>query len=65
MSKQIKINSKIIKYLATIGYRPNPVIDELTKKTKALGKISQMQIAPEQGQFLEMIVKLCKILNYF
>ena len=60
MSTQIEINYKLLKYLATNGYRPNPVIDELVKKTKALGSISQMQIAPEQGQFLEMLVKISK-----
>ena len=63
MSTQIEINSKLIKYLTTIGYRSNPIIDELVKKTKALGNIAQMQIAPEQGQFLEIIIKLCKISN--
>ena len=60
MSSQIEINYELVKYLSTNGYRPNPVIDELVKKTKALGTISQMQIAPEQGQFLEIIVKLSK-----
>ena len=56
MSSQIEINSTLIKYLTTIGYRPNPVIDELVIKTKSLGSISQMQIAPEQGQFLEILI---------
>ena len=60
MSTQIEINNTLVQYLATNGYRPNPVIDEIVKKTKALGNISQMQIAPEQGQFLEIIVKLSK-----
>ena len=59
MSKQIEIDFKIINYLAKIGYRSNLVIDELVKKTTALGNVSRMQIAPEQGQFLEIIVKLC------
>ena len=58
MSTQIEINSSLVKYLFTNGYRPNEIIDELVKETKNLGSVSQMQIAPEQGQFLEIIVKL-------
>ena len=58
MSMQIEINSNIVKYLASNGYRSDPIIDELVKKTKELKGIAQMQIAPEQGQFFEIIVKL-------
>ena len=61
MSTQIEIDSGLIQYLATNGYRRNAVIDELVKETKALGNIAIMQIAPEQGQFLEIIVKLLKV----
>ncbi len=55
---QIEINSNIVKYLTSNGYRSDPIIDELVKKTKELKGIAQMQIAPEQGQFFEIIVKL-------
>ena len=60
MSTQIEINSSLVEYLSTNGYRSNEIIDELVKETKNLGNLFQMQIAPEQGQFLEMIVKLSK-----
>tara|TARA_B100000378_G_scaffold148953_1_gene120335 strand:+ start:118 stop:774 length:657 start_codon:yes stop_codon:yes gene_type:complete len=58
MSTQIEITQNIVNYLSKNGYRSDPIIDELIKKTNALGSIAQMQIAPEQGQFLEMIVRL-------
>ena len=61
MSTQIKINSNIVKYLSLNGYRRDLTIDELVKETKILGDVAQMQIAPEQGQFLQIIVKLLKI----
>ena len=61
MSTQIEISSEIVKYLSSNGYRPDSIIDELVKKTKVLGNVAQMQIAPEQGQFLEIIVKLLKV----
>ena len=61
MSTQIEINSDIVKYLSLNGYRRDSTIDELVKETKILGDVAQMQIAPEQGQFLQIIVKLLKI----
>jgi len=61
MSTQIEINSDVVKYLALNGFRSDPIINELVKETKALGNVSQMQIAPEQGQFFEIIVKLFKV----
>ena len=60
MSTQIEINSDVVQYLSSKGYRPDPVIDELVKETKLLGDAAIMQIAPEQGQFLEIIVKILK-----
>ena len=63
MSTQIGINEKLIKYLETTGYRSNEIIDKLVVETLALGGVAQMQIAPEQGQFLEIIVKISQAKN--
>ena len=63
MSTQIVINEKLIKYLETIGYRSDEIIDKLVAETLKLGDINQMQIAPEQGQFLEIIVKISQAKN--
>ena len=60
MSTQIEINKDLIKYLQNLGYRKDTVVDKLEKETKALGNVAQMQIAKEQGQFLEIIVKTSK-----
>ena len=60
MSTQIEINKQLISYLQDVGYRRDPIIDKLVKETKALGSLAQMQIAPEQGQFLEIIVAISK-----
>jgi predicted O-methyltransferase YrrM len=60
MSTQIEINEDLIKYLQNVGYRKDTVVDKLEKETKALGNVAQMQIAKEQGQFLEIIVKTSK-----
>ena len=60
MSTQLSINEGLIKYLQNVGYRKDLLVDELEKETKALGKVAQMQIAKEQGQFLEIIVNISK-----
>ena len=60
MSTQIEINKQLVSYLQNVGYRRDPIIDKLVKETKALGNLAQMQIAPEQGQFLEIIVAISK-----
>ena len=60
MSTQIEINEDLIKYLQNLGYRKDTVVDKLERETKALGSVAQMQIAKEQGQFLEIIVKTSK-----
>jgi len=60
MSGQIEINKQLVNYLETKGRRPDPIIEELIRETKSFGGVSNMQIAQEQGQFLEIIVKITK-----
>ena len=61
MSTQIEIDKQLVNYLQSVGYRQDPIIDTLVKETKALGEVAIMQIAPEQGQLLEIIVKIAKV----
>ena len=61
MSTQIEINKQLVNYLQSVGYRQDPIIDTLVEETKALGEVARMQIAPEQGQLLEIIVKIAKV----
>ena len=63
MSTQIEINESLVKYLQSLGYRSDPIIDNLEKETSSLGNVSQMQIAKEQGQFLEIITKISHTKN--
>ena len=60
MSTQIEIDKQLVNYLQSVGYRQDSIIDTLVKETKALGEVAIMQIAPEQGQLLEIIVKIAK-----
>ena len=63
MSIQIKINEELVQYLQSVGYREDKIITELENETLKLGSVSQMQIAKEQGQFLEIIAKISKVKN--
>jgi len=63
MSGQIEINKNLVKYLEVVGYRTDQIIDRLVKETLSLGSVAQMQIAPEQGQFLEIIVRVSQSKN--
>ena len=58
MSIQTKIDESVVKYLQNVGYRDDKIINDLANETSKLGSISQMQIAKEQGQFLEIITKI-------
>ena len=58
MSNQVSIDAELVEYLQATGYRSDSVINKLVDETLALGNLSAMQIAPEQGQFLEIIVKI-------
>ena len=58
MSSQIEIKKNLLNYLMSYGYRRDLIIDALIKETRKLGNVSQMQISAEQGQFMELIVKL-------
>jgi len=60
MSSQIEITKNIITYLNNYGYRRDAIVDNLINETKRLGNVSQMQISAQQGQFLELLVKLTK-----
>tara|TARA_Y100000590_G_scaffold452763_1_gene596478 strand:+ start:1113 stop:1769 length:657 start_codon:yes stop_codon:yes gene_type:complete len=63
MSKQIEITKKIIDYLSLHSHKDDHLINELINETAQLGKVSKMQIAPEQGKFLEILVRLIKAKN--
>ncbi len=61
MDKFLSLTSELYRYL--VGHcspRP-PVLDELARETQALGSISIMQIAPEQGALLTLLVRVANV----
>lgn len=56
--KTIGLDADLHEYLVDHGARPDPVLQRLAADTAAMGRISMMQIAPEQGALLTMLAKL-------
>ncbi|WP_373502396.1 class I SAM-dependent methyltransferase [Aestuariivirga sp.] len=58
MGKTIGITGALYDYYAAHAYREPEVLKELREETARLGGESAMQIGPEQGAFMGLLVKL-------
>jgi caffeoyl-CoA O-methyltransferase len=56
--KTLGLSPELHAYLVAHGTPPDPVLDSLASETQALGPISIMQVAPEQGALLTMLARL-------
>jgi caffeoyl-CoA O-methyltransferase len=56
--KSLGLSPELHAYLVAHGPPPDPVLESLASETRALGGIAIMQVAPEQGALLTMLVKL-------
>ena len=56
--KAIGLSAELHAYAVAHGTPPDDVQESLIAETSALGGISRMQIAPEQGAFMTMLTKL-------
>ena len=58
MGRFVKATDELMDYLSRVGARENPVQIRCREETFQMGRIAGMQIAPEQGAFLGLMVKL-------
>ncbi len=56
--KSLGLQADLHSYLVAHGSPPDPVLSRLIADTNAMGDISRMQIAPEQGSFLTMLAAI-------
>ncbi len=56
--KSLGLDADLHRYLVAHGTPPDSVLNRLIADTEAMGQISGMQIAPEQGAFLTLLAKL-------
>lgn len=57
--RTINLNDTLYDYLLSVSLREPPVLRELREET-ARHPMSNMQIAPEQGQFMYLLIKLIR-----
>ena len=55
--KFIPMTEPLYDYLVSHGHNGDPVLAELARETEALGPIALMQIAPEQGTLMSILVR--------
>lgn len=57
-SRTISMTDGLYAYLQTVGWREPEILARLRAETKELGGAAGMQISPEQGQFMALLVTL-------
>ena len=55
--KSFLLSAAVHEYLVRHGTPPDPVLRDLAEETLRLGRISMMQIAPEQGAFMTLLAR--------
>jgi predicted O-methyltransferase YrrM len=58
MGRFVKATDELMDYLSRVGAREHPAQTRCREDTQRMGRVAGMQIAPEQGAFLAMLVKL-------
>jgi caffeoyl-CoA O-methyltransferase len=56
-SSAVPITPELHEYLLAHSTQPDPISGELIERTNAMGEVARMQIAPEQGLLLTMLVQ--------
>jgi caffeoyl-CoA O-methyltransferase len=56
--KSVALTAVVHEYLVAHGSPPDAALAELIERTQALGGISRMQVAPEQGALLTVLTRL-------
>ena len=58
MGRFVKATDELMGYLSRVGAREHPAQRRCREETQQMGRAAMMQIAPEQGAFLAIMVKL-------
>lgn len=64
MTKHLPLTDALLAYAIDVGVREHPVQRKCREETAAMGRVSIMQIAPEQGAFMGMIARLMGAKRY-
>ena len=62
--KNIKLDAKLVSYINRVGYKENPILTKLRLETAKLGSVSRMQISPDQGALMSILVRIIGVKRY-
>jgi predicted O-methyltransferase YrrM len=57
MHKTVATTDRLLDYVVANGVREHPVLDKIRRETAALGDAAVMQIAPDQGAFMQLLAR--------
>jgi len=57
VSKYTSLDDDLHAYMVSVGVRQDEVLARIQAETAAMGSISAMQIAPDQGAFMELLTR--------
>ena len=57
-NRTITLDDRLYEYLLSVSLREAPILRRLREETSPLPHAG-MQIAPEQGQFMALLIKIC------
>ncbi len=64
MRKSVSFGDAVFDYAVDVGVREHPALKKCREETAAMGGVSIMQIAPEQGAFMGLVAKLMNVKRY-
>lgn len=57
MHKALTLSDALLDYVVENGPQPHSVLDKIRRETAALGDMAVMQIAPDQGAFMQILAR--------
>ncbi|MCE3233977.1 MAG: putative O-methyltransferase [Vampirovibrio sp.] len=57
-NRTIQVDDRLYQYILDVSVREPEILHRLREETARLGGIARMQISPEQGQFMALLVEL-------
>ena len=58
MNRSIALSDEVLDYVWRVGVREHEALKRCRAETKSIGRLAIMQISPEQGAFMALMVKL-------
>lgn len=57
-NRTIQVDDRLYQYILDVSVRESDILHRLREETAKLGQMARMQISPEQGQFMALLIEL-------